>query len=52
LVSVWFFRPLLFVPVHVLKRNGLLKPATIAQFFDRLQRVASVARVKQKAATR
>ncbi len=34
----WFFRPLLFVPVHVLKRKGRLKPATTAQFFsDRLR---------------
>jgi hypothetical protein len=38
LFEVWFFRPLLFVPVHVLKRKGRLKPATTAQFFcDRLQ---------------
>ena len=36
LFEVWFclvFRPLLLVPVHVLKRKGRLKPATPAQFF-------------------
>src|SRR5436190_24334795 len=34
----WFCRPLLFMPVHVLKRKGRLKPATTAQFFfDRLR---------------
>ena len=40
------------VPVHVRKRKGRLKPATTAQFFYRLWRVVSGARVKQKAATR
>src|SRR6266508_1696878 len=34
LVSVLVFRPLLFVPVHVLKRKARLKPATSAQFFS------------------
>ncbi|OLA97304.1 MAG: hypothetical protein AUH19_04615 [Verrucomicrobia bacterium 13_2_20CM_55_10] len=29
----WFFRRLLFVPVHVVKRKARLKPATTAQFF-------------------
>jgi len=27
----------LFVPVHVRKRGDPLKPATVAQFFDRLR---------------
>jgi hypothetical protein len=52
LLSVLVFPASVVEPVHVVKRKGSLKPATIAQFFDRLQRVASVARVKQKAATR
>jgi hypothetical protein len=34
LVSVLVFPAcLLFVPVHVLKRKGRLKPATTSQFF-------------------
>src|SRR6266536_6096303 len=38
LLSIWFFRRLLFMPVHVVKRKGRLKPATAAQFFfDRLR---------------
>jgi hypothetical protein len=43
---------LMFVPVHVRKRKGRLKPATTTHFFDRLWPVVSGARVKQKAATR
>jgi len=43
---------LLFVPVHVRKRKGRLKPATAAHFFDRFRRVVSGAPVKQEAATR
>jgi len=33
LVSVLVFPACLFVPVHVRKRTGGLKPATTAQFF-------------------
>ena len=40
------------LPVHVCKRKGRLKSATTAQFFYRLWRVVSGARVKRKAATR
>ena len=29
----WFFRRLLFVPVHLVKRKARLKPATTAEFF-------------------
>src|SRR6266536_2276054 len=36
LLSIWCFRRLLFMPVHVVKRKGRLKPATTAQFFNRL----------------
>jgi len=33
LVSVLVFPASVVLPVHVLKRKGRLKPATIAQFF-------------------
>jgi hypothetical protein len=34
----WFFRRLLFVPVHLVKRKARLKPATTARsFFDRFR---------------
>jgi hypothetical protein len=52
-VSVLVFSGVfMFMPVHVCKRKDRLKSATTAQFFYRLWRVVSGARVKQKAATR
>jgi hypothetical protein len=46
-----FFGRFIF-PVHVRKRNGSVRPATIAQFFYRLWRVVTGARIKQKTARR
>jgi len=42
-----FFGRFIF-PAHVRKRNGRVRPATIAKFFYRIWRVVGDARIKQK----